>query len=152
MADNIRLPSGFVLDQQSDGSATIKLPPGFQLDNSPSFAEGAADFAGQIPIGFTDKGLNSVMSAPGAVMAWGAEKLGVSKRRPTSFVLTTPCLSSLLWTRPDNDGRPLWRSCRAGAWNKRHSVRWHHGDGPARRGRSSGSDHDPDTRGSTAGC
>lgn len=89
MADNIRLPAGFVLDQQADGSATIKLPPGFQLDQSPTFAEGAADFAGQIPVGF-NKGLNAVMSAPGAVMAWGAEKLGASKETADKFRFNNP--------------------------------------------------------------
>lgn len=89
MADNIRLPSGFVLDQQPDGSATIRLPPGFQLDASPSFADGAADFAGQIPVGF-NKGLNAVMSAPGAVMAWGAEKLGASKETADKFRFNNP--------------------------------------------------------------
>lgn len=98
MATNVRLPAGFVLDQQQDGSANVRLPQGFVLDqDGPSVAESAADFAYQIPAGF-NRGLNSIIAAPGEVMAWGAEKLGVApetadklrwKNNPVSDFMTS---------------------------------------------------------------
>jgi hypothetical protein len=92
MTGTIRLPAGFTLDKDA---GTIRLPDGFVLEQQPSTAESATDFASQIPIGF-NKGLNAVLSAPGAVAAWGAEKLGASAetadklrfKNPASDILT----------------------------------------------------------------
>ncbi len=63
-------------------------------NSGPSAAARASDFAYQIPVGF-NKGLNAVLSAPGDVMAWGAEKLGVSKETADKFRFNNPVSQAL---------------------------------------------------------
>jgi hypothetical protein len=107
VATNVRLPAGFILDQQEDGSANVRLPQGFVLDqDGPSVADNVAGFARQVPAGF-NQGLIDVAAAPvripANVAAWAAEKVGATgvaeslrKKWPTTqfledtFVNTTP--------------------------------------------------------------